>query len=203
MAENGKKMAAWALSVFRDRSPTTMITFYKSLIRSRLEYCCPLWNPSKVRDIITLESIQRAFTARINGCLHLHYWERLKKLKLMSLQRRRERYIIVLVWKILHQRVPNNRLNILNKLKKRPHSRGSYPQTPVCYQSLCHSIQYILCSHGTKTVEHPTQIHQVALRTPNLQGQPNKLSLEDQGHSPYYRLCSLKPELHPELGYHR
>ena len=52
MAENGKKMAAWALSVFRDRSPTTMITLYKSLIRSRLEYCCPLWNPSKVRDII-------------------------------------------------------------------------------------------------------------------------------------------------------
>ena len=26
-------------------------TLYKSLIRSHLEYCCPLWDPSKIGDI--------------------------------------------------------------------------------------------------------------------------------------------------------
>ena len=129
-------------------------------------------------------------SSRINGCTHLDYWERLKKLKLMSLQRRRERYIIVLVWKILHQRVPNEiGMKFSTNERRGPmHGRGSYPQKPVCYQSLCYSIRDILCSHGTKTVEHPTQIHQFALRTPNLQGQSSKLSPKDHGHSPYYRL---------------
>ena len=38
----------------------------------------------------------------------LHYWDRLKKLKLLSLQRRRERYCIVHVWKILNGLAPND-----------------------------------------------------------------------------------------------
>jgi hypothetical protein len=35
------------------------------------------------------------------------YWERLMELKMMSLQRRREKYIILMMWKILHKVVPN------------------------------------------------------------------------------------------------
>ena len=38
IAESARRMAAWTLSVFRDRSETTMLTLYKSMIRSRLEY---------------------------------------------------------------------------------------------------------------------------------------------------------------------
>ena len=39
-AVNGaRKMAAWVLSVFRDRTPTIMLTLYKSMVRSKLEYC--------------------------------------------------------------------------------------------------------------------------------------------------------------------
>ncbi len=37
----------------------------------------------------------------------LNYWERLKSLNLYSLQRRRERYDIIYVWKILEGKVPN------------------------------------------------------------------------------------------------
>ena len=84
-----------------------MTTLYKSLIRSLLEYCCPLWNPSKVSEIQLLEGVQRTFTSRVCGLQHLNYWERLKQLKMMSLQRRRERYIILMMWKILHKLVPN------------------------------------------------------------------------------------------------
>ena len=36
------------------------------------------------------------------------YWARLKLLKLYSLQRRRERYIICIMWKIYHQYYPND-----------------------------------------------------------------------------------------------
>ena len=39
---------------------------------------------------------------------NLDYWERLEKLKLMSLQRRRERYSIIHLWKMLNGEAPNN-----------------------------------------------------------------------------------------------
>ena len=85
-----------------------MMTLYKSLVRSHLEYCCPLWNSSKIKDIQQLEGIQRTFTSRIDGFQHLNYWQRLKALDLMSLQRRRERYLIIHMWKILHGKCPND-----------------------------------------------------------------------------------------------
>ena len=55
-----------------------------------------------------IEGVQRTFAARIWGFKHLNYWQRLKALDLMSLQRRRERYIIIHMWKILHYKCPNN-----------------------------------------------------------------------------------------------
>ena len=88
-----------------------MLLLYKSLIRSKVEYNCPLWDPTKVEDIVTLESIQRSFTSKIASVSELHYWERLEKLNLMSLQRRRERYSIIVIYKILHKIIPND-LNI-------------------------------------------------------------------------------------------
>ena len=39
---------------------------------------------------------------------NLHYWDRLKKLSLMSLQRRRERFIILHMWKILNNQITND-----------------------------------------------------------------------------------------------
>ena len=101
-------MAAWVLGTFRDRSALTMTTLYKSMVRSKLEYCCPVWDPPKITDIQAIETVQRQFTRRISGLKDLDYWERLKKLKIMSLQRRRERYSIIQVWKILNGLSPNS-----------------------------------------------------------------------------------------------
>jgi len=109
ITDAARRTAAWVLSVFLDRSQTTMLQLYKSLIRSRLEFSCPLWNPlSKVTDIGKLESVQRSVTAKITSVAHLDYWKRLKSLGLMSLQRRRERYDIIYMWKILNGLVPND-----------------------------------------------------------------------------------------------
>jgi len=110
-AEEGKKTLSWVLSVFRDRSKLTMLTLYKSLVRSKLEYCSPLWNPSSVSDIQKLENVQRVFTSKVAGCKDLAYWERLKALKMQSLQRRRERYVIIHTWKILNE-LTNNDIGI-------------------------------------------------------------------------------------------
>ena len=57
---------------------------------------------------LKLESTHRAFTRYISGCQGLSYWERLNKLVLMSLQRRRERYVILHMWKIWQVEVPND-----------------------------------------------------------------------------------------------
>ena len=77
-----------------------MMLLYKSYVRSHLEYCCPLWSPHLQCDIMHIEAVQRSFTAKIAGFRYLNYWERLQRLSLYSLQRRRERYTIIVIWKM-------------------------------------------------------------------------------------------------------
>ena len=108
MVASARKIAAWVLGVFKDRSKTTMLQLWKSLVRCKVEYCCPLWNPSKLEDIKTIEDVQRFFTKRIAHLNDMSYWDRLKALGLQSLQRRRERYIIIHVWKMLNNITPND-----------------------------------------------------------------------------------------------
>ena len=71
MVGNSTKMSAWALTLFQDHSKTTMLTLYKSMVRCRLEYCCPLWNPVDVASIQAIESFQQHFTKRIKEYQHL------------------------------------------------------------------------------------------------------------------------------------
>ena len=110
-AEASRK-AGWVLRTFSIRDRETMMLLYKTYVRSIIEYCCALWSPHLVCDITRVESIQRSFTAKIAGCSNMNYWDRLKHLDLYSLQRRRERYMVILVWKIYQGMIPNN-INII------------------------------------------------------------------------------------------
>ena len=71
------------------------------------DFCVQLWCPYKTGDIQSLEMIQRSFVRKISGMYGKNYWEQLTDLKLYSLERRRERYIAIYVWKILEGIVPN------------------------------------------------------------------------------------------------
>ena len=54
-----------------------------------------------------LENLQRDFTSRINTMGHLDYWQRLERLKMISISRRFERYKMVYSRKIIMGWVPN------------------------------------------------------------------------------------------------
>ena len=86
-------------------------------------YSCQLWNPWKAKDVQAIEAIQRTFTYKITEVQHLNYWERLHKLKLYSLQRCCQRYIIIYIYKITQDMVPNIDGTMGHKIKNRKHLR--------------------------------------------------------------------------------
>lgn len=102
-----KKRMGWVLRTFCNRTENVMMVLYKALILPLLEYCCQVWSPSVLGSIRKLEGLQRTFTYKISGLNDKNYWERLKMLKLYSLERRRERYIVIYIWKIINGKVPN------------------------------------------------------------------------------------------------
>ena len=61
------RLAGWILRTFASRDKITMLTLFKSLVLSRLDYGSQLWSPFKAKDIRLLESVQRAFTKHIQG----------------------------------------------------------------------------------------------------------------------------------------
>ena len=77
-----------------------MLTIWKSIIQSKLDYTSQLWSPSSQASINSLESVARSFTAQVEGMEDLDYWDRLQALHLYSLERRRERYQIIFLWKV-------------------------------------------------------------------------------------------------------
>ena len=102
-------MSAWVLRTFSTRDQKPMTTMWNTQIRSILDYCSPLWSPcpSNYKNIDLLEGTQRSFTKRINGTEGLNYAQRLRLLKLYSVQRRHERYKIIYIYKIKENMVPN------------------------------------------------------------------------------------------------
>ena len=118
MVNKARQSLSWVLSIIYDRSLSTMMLLYKSFVRSKVEYCCPLWHTNKISDIQLIESVQRTFTTRISGMERLNYWQRLKKLNLLSLQRRRERFSIFQMWKIIYGN-NNNNLNFQFRFSER------------------------------------------------------------------------------------
>ena len=107
ISSKARQVCAWILSVFYTRDKCTMLTLFNSLVRPKLEYSSEIWNPFLRKDILRVEGIQRTFTSKINGMHNFDYWERLTYLNILSLQRRRERNIIINVFKIKNQLIPN------------------------------------------------------------------------------------------------
>ena len=103
---DGKKLTFWILRCFKTRSPI-ILQLFKTFVVSKLEYASPLWMPYMKKDIEKIEALQRTLTSKLDDMGDLNYHERLKALRLYSLQRRRERFTIITIWKIANNLHPN------------------------------------------------------------------------------------------------
>merc|ERR1712183_863055 len=92
---SSKVIMGMLLRTFSTREREPMITMFNSYIKSKLEYCGVVWSPSEKNGINDIENILRTFTKKIEGMEELDYHQRLKELKMYSMERRRERYMII------------------------------------------------------------------------------------------------------------
>ena len=106
---NCRKQSAWILRTFSKRDINTMRTLWTSLMRPIIDYCSPIWSPHPTNygTIDRLENILRSFTRKVDHLHDLSYCDRLKEMKLSSIQRRHERYKILYIYKIKEHLVPN------------------------------------------------------------------------------------------------
>ena len=119
------KLTGWALRTFRRRSRKLMLTVWKTLIQTKLDYCSQLWSPSNQAAISKLESVAKHFTAQVGGLDGLNYWERHANLRMFSQEHRRERYQIIFVWKLSQGLVGGYNLEFGSNAR-----RGRYLELP-------------------------------------------------------------------------
>ena len=61
IAKKALKMWGFIWRICKDLSPLSLKTLYCSLVRSKLEYCSPVWTPIYKVDLEMLEKIQKRF----------------------------------------------------------------------------------------------------------------------------------------------
>ena len=96
---------------------------YKSIVRPILGFCGAVWNPHLVKQIKSLESVQRRATKLVPVIKHLSYKDRLTALKLPTLEYRRKRGDTILTYKILKGQVDTNP-SLFFKMNNNSRTRG-------------------------------------------------------------------------------
>jgi len=92
-----------------------ILPLYSALLRAHLEYCIQLWSPQHNKDMELLEQVQRRATKMIRDLYHLSYEERLRELRLLSLEKRRLWEDLVLVFQYLKGVYRQDRENTFSK----------------------------------------------------------------------------------------
>ena len=102
VVNTASQMVGWGLRTFRGRSSYLLLTLFKTLVQPHLDYCSQLWSPTQQCSINKIEQVQKSLVSRISDTrlVGLDYWRKLKVLHLYSQERRRERYMIIFLWKI-------------------------------------------------------------------------------------------------------
>jgi len=86
---------------FRRLDPEDFLIIYKTYVRPHLEYCVQSWSPHLIKDIQCLERVQSSATRMVPVLRKLSYEERLQRLGLTSLEKRRSRGDLIETFKII------------------------------------------------------------------------------------------------------
>ena len=88
-------------SVLSCKEPEVFLPIYKTIVRPHMEYCVQAWAPFYKKDANCLEKVQRLATRMVEGQRGRPYEDRLDRLKLFSLERRRLRGDLIETFKIM------------------------------------------------------------------------------------------------------
>jgi hypothetical protein len=94
--------ACLIMRCFKSRDPTLLFKAFCVYVRPLVEYCVPVWSPSYIADINKIEAVQRRFTKRLFNFRWLSYRDRLLKLGADSLELRRLKLCLTMIYKITH-----------------------------------------------------------------------------------------------------
>ncbi len=100
-AGKANRMLGFIRRNFSFRNKDILLPLYNSLVRPHLEYAMQFWSPHLAKDIAKLEAVQLRATKMIPSLRNKSYEERLARLNLFSLEKRRLRGKLVECFKIL------------------------------------------------------------------------------------------------------
>ena len=152
VCDKARNMCSWILRTFKSRSPLVMSTLWKALVQPILDYCSQLWCPIGPGQIKQIEQIQKNYTRKVKSYSKSDYWTRLKTLRMNSQERRRERYRIIYIWKMLEKLVPDYH-NLAEQAQFSPRN-GRKVSIPITKSKSPRQFQHIrqssLSVHGGK-----------------------------------------------------
>ena len=90
---------------FLSHDGNSLLRAFIVYVRPVLEYCSHVWSPHCKKYIDEIESVQRRFTKRLPGLQNLTYQERLKFLQLETLEFRRLKSDMILLYKIFFRQI--------------------------------------------------------------------------------------------------
>ena len=86
--------------LFYHCSSDVKTTLYNHLVRSRLEYCCTVWDPYQVGQVKAIEKVQKKAASIVEGFKAEKYGQAMHDLNWLSLHKRRQYYRNVMCFKI-------------------------------------------------------------------------------------------------------
>jgi hypothetical protein len=102
VAKKALRVSSHIFRCFRCRDTSFLVKMFNVYVRPIVESGSVVWSPFLVRDIKTIEHVQRSFTKRLPGLRDLSYPERLERLGIRSLEYRRIIFDLELTYKIIH-----------------------------------------------------------------------------------------------------